>query len=87
MIVLAVVVVAADYAIEFMRVDSCLDRGGAFDYSTMKCATDPSGPQTFPFVPYPVRNFGFLLIVGSLAVLLVMGLLYVGNSANHATGA
>ena len=67
--VLALVVVLADYAIEFMRVDSCLDQGGAFDYTTMQCLTDPNGPTTFPFVSYPVRNFGFLVAVGLLAVL------------------
>jgi hypothetical protein len=77
----------ADYAIEFMRIDSCLDRGGTFDYSNMQCATDPIGQQTFSFVPYPVRNFSFLVIVGSSAVLLVLGLLYVGSSSNRETGA
>ena len=76
----------ADYAIEFIRVDSCLDRGGAIDYSTMQCATDPNGPQTFTFVPYPIRNLRFLLVVGFSAVLLVLGILYVGKNANHATG-
>ena len=86
MAVLAVIVVMADYAIEFMHVDSCLDRGGAIDYSTMQCATDPNGPQTFPFVPYPIRNVIFLLVVGSSAVLLMLGFLYVGKNVNHATG-
>ena len=84
---LAVVVVLADYTIEFLQVDSCLDRGGAFDYSTKQCITDPIGAGSFPFVSYPVRNLGFLTVVGSLALLLVLGLLYVGKKANGATGA
>lgn len=85
-VVLAIVVVLADYAIEFMQVDSCLDRGGAFDYSTKQCTTDMSGPTSFPFVPYPVRNLGFLVAVGSSALLLVLGLLHVGKKASSETG-
>jgi hypothetical protein len=84
---LAVVVVLADYTIEFMQVDSCLDRGGAFDFSTKQCITDPNGPASFPFVPYPVRNLGFLAVVGSSALLLVLGLLHVGKKAKGGTGA
>jgi len=79
-VVLAVVVVVADYTIEFMRIDSCLDRGGVFNYSAMQCVTDPNGARTFPFVPYPVRNLKFLAAVGSSAVLFVLGFLYVGRS-------
>ena len=85
-VLLAIVVVLADYAIEFMQVDSCFDRGGAFDYSTKQCITEPSGPTSFPFVPYPVRNLGFLAVVGSSALLLVLGLLHAGKKAKSETG-
>ncbi len=78
-VVLAIMVVAVDYVIEFMWVDSCLDRGGAFNYVAMECSTDPNGPTTFPFVPYRVRNLSFLAVVGSSAVLLVLGFLFIGN--------
>ncbi len=85
-VILAIAVVAADYAIEFMQVDSCLDQGGAFNFSAMECSTDPNGPKTFPFVPYPVRNLRFLAVVGSSALLLVLGLSYVGKTTNGKSG-
>jgi hypothetical protein len=78
--VLAIIVVAVDYAIELTQIDSCLDRGGAFNYAEMECSTDPNGPTSFPFVPYPVRNLGFLAVVGSSAVLLVLGLRLIRRS-------
>ena len=86
-VLFAFVVVLVDYAIEFMQVDSCLDRGGAFDFSTKQCITDPSGPTSFLFVPYPIRNVGFLAVVSSSALLLMLGLSYVGNKAKGGTGA
>ena len=74
-IILAGAVVTADYVMEFLQIDACLDHGGAFNYVTMECSTDPNGPPTFPFVSYPSRNRAFLAIVGAVAFLFAATLL------------
>ena len=66
-------VVAFDFVAEFLVIDSCLDRGGVFDYSRMECFTDPEGPLTFEFVPYPIRNHKFLVSIGFAAVVVAVG--------------
>jgi len=58
-------VLGLDYAFELLAVDRCLDRGGAFEYSTVTCSTDPNGPHSFPFVPYGQRNPFLVLVAAS----------------------
>ena len=73
----ALLLVAVDYVAEFILIDACLDRGGAFNFQEMVCSTDPNGPTTFEFRSYPSRNRHFLIIVGfaSLAVAVVVTIL------------
>ena len=64
----------------FVRVDSCLDRGGAYDYEREACITDGSGPPTFRVISYRERfpaqaRVGVVgtwaTLVGGIAAILV----------------
>lgn len=68
-------VTSARYAREVLAVDSCLDSGGSFDYSTATC----DHQQSHPYLAYSHRNptaqwtaatGGLLMLVGGLLGLL-----------------
>jgi hypothetical protein len=65
-LVLSLAMVAGD---EFLAVDKCLDRGGAFDYQSRRCDVVV---QRHVYVPFSDRH-GKLLLAGKVgAVMLVV---------------
>jgi membrane-bound metal-dependent hydrolase YbcI (DUF457 family) len=66
-IAVAAAIVAFDYVVEFLTIDSCMDRGGAIDYASMECVTDLERSLTFEHVPYAKRNREFLVSIGFAA--------------------
>ena len=55
-----------------MRIDGCLDRGGAFDYSNDSCSTSPNGPQAFPVISYGDRHGRFFASTLSSGIALAL---------------
>jgi hypothetical protein len=78
LLILAVLCLGAavlGWARDFMRVDACLDRGGAFDYAREQCITTDHGPVRFPVVPYSTRHRMQVVVLTSLGVASLAGLL------------
>jgi hypothetical protein len=59
---------AKDYGSEFLDVDSCLDRGGSYDYAKNKCDFN----ENHPYIPYVGRKTSLIL---TCTVLSLGGLL------------
>ncbi len=78
-------VVVQDYCAEFLAVDSCLDRGGVFDYASMTCVDDPNaGVTTLPYIPYTSRKWIMLLTVSAVfcfSALVLLASVVVGRLA------
>jgi hypothetical protein len=65
LVVLSLIVPAVVYLRELLAVDTCLDRGGSFDYSAGRCDFN----QNHPFVPFHERHG--ILLGGSGTALLI----------------
>ena len=64
----AAVLIAVQFAHESLAVDTCLDRGGSFDYVNTICDYDVS----HPFIAYSARHpDGSLVFWSSLAISFV----------------
>jgi hypothetical protein len=46
-----------DYGQEFLDVDSCLDRGGSYDYEKNKCDFN----ESHPYIPYTERKKALII--------------------------
>jgi hypothetical protein len=55
---------AKDYGSEFLEVDSCLDRGGSYDYTNSKCDVN----ENHPYISYVERKNTLILICIPLSV-------------------
>jgi len=59
-----------DYGSEFLKVDSCLDAGGSYDYGRNEC----DKKENHPYIPYRDRKKALILFCSSL---LVIGLISI----------
>jgi len=55
---------AKDYGSEFLEADSCLDRGGSYDYTKHKCDFN----ENHPYISYVERNKTLILICISMSL-------------------
>ena len=67
-----------NYSRELIIVDSCLDKGGSFNYLLYKC--DPN--SSHDFIPFRNRNPA-LLIAGISSVLMAMVLAFMFKEDNR----
>ncbi|MGC2185634.1 MAG: hypothetical protein WA637_20370, partial [Terriglobales bacterium] len=67
-LILIPLVLVGDYAREFLRVDSCLDRGGSYDYMVQACDFHNS----HLFVPYSKRHKALICIIGIVEALFLI---------------
>lgn len=72
--VIVVLAVTLPFAREYLTVDTCLDRGGSFDYSNGTCdlkASHPFSPRSerHPFA-FPALVIGGVLVLVSAVALL-----------------
>ncbi|KAA6184046.1 hypothetical protein F2Q65_13925 [Thiohalocapsa marina] len=72
LLLLPLLALAGHYGYEVFLADSCLDRGGSFDYETWTCSLS----QSFEATPYLQRHGGKAALAGALSLsgLIVLGL-------------
>jgi hypothetical protein len=74
---------ARDYGSEFLEVDSCLDRGGSYDYTKHKCDFN----KNHPYIPYIGRKTSLILTCIPLSLVGLLSSIIIGkrNAKNRIT--
>jgi hypothetical protein len=79
LLVLGFALPGAVFTAEFISVDSCLDRGGSFNYSTGAC----DFAHSHPYAPFLPRHRGTVTAGAGLIVAAVAGFFKAGGRRHH----
>ena len=67
-----VAIIVGTYLIDFLRIDSCLDDGGSFNYKSMDCDFTSSHEKMSYFEARKIRFLSYLVGTGTFVLFTVI---------------